>query len=284
MIRLSVLALLAVVFSCRTTQSQLPPIPDTSTLTGTRFDVDINGRLTILDSEKNTIRLVAHDGKLLGEIGGAGWGDNQFDRPTGIWARNGIDIFAADYGNHRIQRFDRNLAFISTFTTRERANADERFGYPTDVAISRLGDMFICDGENLRILRVNGAGKIEKIFGGFDAGKGRLKKPTQIELGPADKVYIRDEHDVVVFDNFGNYIQTLGAGLFSSPAYIYADETGLVVLSESKLFCFDENERLVQTVEVAQLTDATPRAFALSRGKIYFLTSNGVTAAADPRK
>ena len=280
MTRFATLAFLAIIISCRATQSQLP---DSSTLTGTRFDIDINGRFVILDSEKNTVQLVSKDQKPIAEIGGSGWGDDQFDKPAGVWARNGIDIFIADYGNHRIQRFDRNLAFISSFSTRERTNPDERFGYPTDVAISRLGDLFICDSENLRILKVNGFSKIEKIFGGFDAGKGRLKKPGQIEIGPSDKVYVQDGNDVIVFDNFGNYIRMLGEGIFSGQIQIYADETGLTVLCDGKLFLFDSDERLIQTAELTLPGNEMPRAFALSRGTVYFLTSTGLMTTTDPR-
>lgn len=280
MIRFATLALLAIIISCRATQSQLP---DTTILTGTRFDIDINGRFVILDGEKNTVRLVSKENKSIAEIGGSGWGDDQFDKPAGVWARNGIDIFIADYGNHRIQRFDRNLAFISSFSTRERTNPDERFGYPTDVAISRLGDLFICDSENLRILKVNGFSKIEKIFGGFDAGKGRLKKPGQIEIGPSDKLYVQDGSEVIVFDNFGNYIRTLGEGMFAGQIQLYADEVGLTVLSEGKLSFFDRDERLIQTAELPLHGNEMPRAFALSRGTVYFLTADGLMTTTDPR-
>ena len=145
---------------------------------GNRLDVDINGSFYILNSERNLLGTYSARLEAQKEVGGAGWNDDQFDKPSGLWARNGIDVFVADYGNHRIQRFDRGLNFISSFSARESTDPEERFGYPLDVALSRLGDLFVCDGENARVVKINRFTKVERAFGGFDAGKGRLLRPA----------------------------------------------------------------------------------------------------------
>lgn len=247
-------------------QSEQQPV------TAVTFDVDINGSYVIADATRNTVRLYGKDGTLLAETGGSGWGDGQFDRPSGVWARNGIDIFVADYGNHRVQRFDRKLAFISSYSTRERSNSDERFGYPADVAISRLGDLFICDSENARILKLEGVGKFERTFGGFDAGKGRLREPRAISIGPGDRLYVRDGDRIVIFDNFGNYLNTAAVNVdFSS-----ADENGLVVISGGELRFFDTNDRPLRTVQLADAGIESVHALAVNRGTAFILTDHGV--------
>ncbi|MER3525311.1 MAG: hypothetical protein C4326_15025 [Ignavibacteria bacterium] len=250
---------------------------------GTRLDVDINGVLTVVDGERNVVRQYSRDLVLLKEIGGSGWSNDQFDKPAGVWARNGIDIFVADYGNHRIQRFDRQLTFISSLLTRDCENPDERFGYPTDVALSRLGDLFICDTENSRVVKVSGLSKVERTFGGFGAGKGRLQKPNQLDIGPNDNVYVQDGRRIVVFDNFGNYVQAI-EGLFEQDPLVYADEKGLVALDGKRFYMFDENVMPVATVELdTTLVRGTPRAFALGRGVAFVLTADGITCIPDPR-
>lgn len=258
----------------------------TSTSYGTHFDVDLHGAFVVVDGERNLLRKLSADLTEAKSIGGTGWSENQFDLPAGVWARNGIDIFVADYGNHRIQRFDRNLAFVSSFSTRDRANPDERFGYPTDVAVSRLGDLFICDSENSRILKVTGLSKVERTFGGFDAGKGKLHTPSQIDLGPNDNVYVKDGNRVVVFDTFGNYIQTFGEGVWSGDFIMCADETGVAILDRGQLSCFDKHNRPVLTVPVATLTggeESKVQAFTFSRGSLFFLTDSGIITTPDPR-
>ncbi len=266
---------LTVLVSCgahRAVQSEDMPA------TAVSFDVDINGSYVVADATRNTLRLYGKDGSLLAETGGSGWGDGQFDKPSGVWARNGIDVFIADYGNHRVQRFDRKLAFISSYSTRERANTDERFGYPTDVAVSRLGDLFICDTENSRILKLAGVGKIERTFGGYDAGKGRLRNPQAISIGPGDRLYVRDGRRIVVFDNFGNYLRTVtDDAVFSS-----ADENGLVAISDGTLRFFDENDRPVRSVTLERLGIGAPHGLTVNRGTAFILTDAGVTPV--PRK
>ena len=86
---------------------------------GNDFDIDISGAYYIVDETKCTVRKVSSKGDVVARIGGPGWDNDRFDQPAGIWARNGLDVFVADYGNHRIQRFDRDLSFVSSFSTRE---------------------------------------------------------------------------------------------------------------------------------------------------------------------
>lgn len=255
-------------------------------LTGTRLDVDINGNIYVLDANRNLLTLSNGDFTLHKEVGGAGWENDQFDKPSGLWARNGIDVFIADYGNHRVQRFDRGLNYISTFSTRESAIPDERFGYPRDVAVSRLGDLFICDGENARIVKVNRFSKVERSFGGFDAGAGRLLRPSELEVGPKDRVYVLDMARVMVFDNFGNFVHELLPGLFRAPQTLFADNNGIVILDADTLYCFDGNERPTRIITLESLGVAQGvniHSFVCSRDEMFLLTSIGLQRIPDPR-
>jgi DNA-binding beta-propeller fold protein YncE len=113
------------------------------------------GAIYVLDADQNKIFYFSDITQIPKSIGGFGWSAGSFDRPTGI-ATDGINVYVSDYGNHRIQRFDRNLNYISSFSTRDTSGqADMRFGYPLDVALSELGDLFVLDGENLRVLKFN---------------------------------------------------------------------------------------------------------------------------------
>ncbi|MEK9138478.1 MAG: NHL repeat-containing protein [Bacteroidota bacterium] len=263
----------------------LPVSAQSTTMFSKQAEVDIYGNFYVLNAVRNTLRLLSRDRGLKREIGGSGWENDQFDRPAGMWARNGIDVFVADYGNHRIQRFDRSLNYISTLYTRENPNPDERFGYPTDVALSRLGDLFICDKENSRIVKVNRFSQVERTLGGFDAGKGRLSAPTQVEIGPKDHVYVVDGTRVVVYDTFGNFLRELAA--FRSPLLLHADESGVVVADSAMLYCFDDEERPVCTLglqEAAGVRSEAIRSLAFSRDSMFVLGAEGVTAIVSPRR
>jgi len=249
-------------------------------------DVDINGRICLLDEEKSTITLLSRDGSKAGEVGGTGWENNQFDAPRGLWARNSIDIFVADYGNHRIQRFDRNLNYVSSLHTRDSANPDERFGYPSDVALSRQGDLYVCDTENSRILKVSGLSRVERSFGGFDAGRGRLVRPRQVEIGPGDRVYVLDGKRIVVFDPFGNFARDFNFGVEEENALLFADTRGLLVVVGDTLYWLDDSDRLVLTLGLATLVPPTMgavRGVAVSGERLYLLMEEGMVTVSDPR-
>ena len=121
---------------------------------GTSLDVDVNGNIFVVDSRSSTLTLFDREMHKVVTAGGPGWENGRFDQPAGLWARNGLDVLVADYGNHRIQRFDRTLSFVSSLSTRDADNPSDRFGYPSDVTLSRLGELFLCDTENSRIKRL----------------------------------------------------------------------------------------------------------------------------------
>ena len=219
-------------------------------------------------------------------MGGMGWGNDQFDHPSGIWARNGIDVFVADEGNHRIQRFDRSLNFVASFSTREDNDPDVRFGYPAGVALSRQGELYLTDGENTRVLRVSGFSRVERVFGGNDAGKGRLLNPSRLEIGPKDNLYVLDGDRVVVFDSFGNYLHEIGGAPDGAGMVICADVAGLMVLDKNNLISFDGEDRLRNTLprqSVCPDSLGAVRGMVASLGRLHFLTALGIYVVADPR-
>lgn len=250
---------------------------------GDRLEVDVTGRITVLDESGSRVSLYDASGSLLRSIGGQGWNNNQFDSPRGLWARNGVDIFVADYGNHRIQRFDRSLNFVSSFSTHESSDPAQRFGYPLDVALSRLGDLFICDSENSRVLKVNRLTQVELTFGGFDAGKGRLTYPSRIALGPADRVYVLDKSRIAVFDNFGNYLHDLSIGAMKHPVALDADENRIIVASEDSIVCFARGDLNPVSLAFVQRDDHSIHDIALKGNQLLVLTDNGIVITAIPK-
>jgi len=254
---------------------------------GQVLDVDNTGVVTVADRESNQVVMLTVDLKQAREIGGYGWGNDQFDQPSGLWARNGIDVFVADYGNHRIQRFDRTLNYISTLSTRSSDNPEERFGYPTDVAVSRFGDLYIVDSENSRVLKVGAQNVVGGIIGGMDAGRGRLIRPTRVGVGPEDRVCVLDGSRVVIFDAFGNFVSMLAEGVFHDPSVLYADALGLIVVDGGMVYGFDSHERPACVVTADSLLGDNRHgpifSLAVNRGRCYCLTSGEIRIVPDPR-
>lgn len=179
----------------------------------TRIVSESHGATFIIDSDQNKVFLYSDLIQTPKSVGGFGWSDGSFDRPTGVTS-DGINIYISDYGNHRIQRFDRNLNPISSFYTRDTSIASARFGYPLDVAVSNLGDLFILDGENLRVLKFSSQNYFERTFGDVNSGEGRLQNPLRLSVLES-QVVVCEQSRIVLFDYFGNYIKSIGQGIVS---------------------------------------------------------------------
>jgi DNA-binding beta-propeller fold protein YncE len=247
---------------------------------GTRLDADLFGNLYVIDGERCTLSLLDTGFVVRTEVGGPGWRPGEFDRPEGIWARNGLDLYVADYGNHRIQRFDRTLAFVSSLSGRD----DASFGYPMDVALSRLGELFVVDGENQRIVKM-GTSVPERVFGGFDAGVGKLHAPSRIAIGPSDRVYVLDGARVMVYDVFGNFLVSLYEGMWKAPGALYGDAERLIVGDSGTLYWFGPENQLLGEQALSGEVEAIGevRAIAHHGRKLFLLGAGGLAVLADPR-
>jgi hypothetical protein len=255
-------------------------------MSGTALGVDVAGNVFVLDRERATLTLFDAALRQVATSGGHGWESGSFDQPSGLWAGNGLDIYVADYGNHRIQRFDRTLTFVSSLSTRSSEDNTMAFGYPLDVTVSRFGTLYICDTENNRIVRVDASNKVEGTFGGFGGGAGKLEHPLQVVLGPSDQVYVLDPPRVLVFDLFGNFLHVLSEGLLQSPKRIAGDERGIVVADGRDLVFFSGLHRPVLQVPITDVTGAgTPDilSLCLAGGRLYVLTEGMLHILPDPR-
>ncbi len=195
---------------------------------------DNSGNLYVVDSGNDRVIKFSAQGDSLACVSGSGFGDTQFESPDGI-AVTGTDVYVADYGNHRIQRFNRNLDYMATLYTRDDPNDDKRFGYPKGVAVSSQGDLFVLDGENIRIMKVNAFNVIQQNFGSLDAGAERLISPAQITIDANDVLYVLDDGVIKMFDIYGNPSGTL-AKFFPAPARaISGSGDALFILSDSAM-------------------------------------------------
>lgn len=177
------------------------------------------GHLFVADTGNNRIIRFTPDGRFVDSVGGFGFQQQQFDRPLDISAKNGLDIFVADYNNERIERYDKNLNPISSLRPDPRLPERLQFGFPSSVDISKHGELFIADTENNRILKINTFGTPELSFGDFNWGEGRLEHPVKIEVTPWDMVYVADQQSnrIVVFDYYGNYVTHFGDDKLKAP-------------------------------------------------------------------
>ena len=241
------------------------------------FSIDPSGNFYVLDAEINELLKLSRRGELLQSSGGYGWSQIAFDHPTDVIAPNGLDVYVADEGNHRIQHFDRNLNYVSSLRFRDNEDVSQRFGYPRSVAVSRLGDLFLTDGENIRIVKIINNNTFDRAFGGQGGGEGQLQNPSRVRVSTTDLVYVQDGNVVKVFDIFGNYVRTIGAGIFSHLKTFTIDQKHIYVMDSCIVRMLNEHGAVEDTVSTVLGNDQNENCDAVDiavEGTALFILSS----------
>lgn len=197
------------------------------------FYVNPTGFIYISDINTDEITVLDTLGNLLKNIGGYGWRQSAFDNPADVYA-DALKVYVADKNNHRIQRFDKNLNFNFQIITRQSEVEQERFGYPLSAVMSNLGDIFILDSENSRIVKFDIFGNFLQNFGGYDYGNYALQKPVQLAVSMQNNIFVIDGNQIIMFDQYGNGTGKItGTEDFTSIRIIFE---WLTVTSEDKIY------------------------------------------------
>ena len=175
------------------------------------FSITSSGFIYIADDGDDSLIKLDTLGNVIKEIGGYGWGESAFDTPSDIFATS-LNVFVCDKRNHRVQAFDKDLNFISELYTRERENSEERFGYPLSCTLSFMGDLYVLDSENIRVLKFDLFGNYIQNFGGFDWGTFSLKNPKKLAINFDNSIFVLDDSVLVIYDQFGNGKEKINLG------------------------------------------------------------------------
>ncbi len=213
------------------------------------MSVDLEDNIYIADTGNHRVLKCNLQGELLREVGGFGFGEQQFDRPVEVWAGNGLDVLVADYNNQRLQRYDKDLNFISSYSSNETLGESLRFGYPAAAALSAQGELFVADHEFNRVLRFDAFGSPKASFGDFNWGEGRLERPAKIFISRRNEVWVSDSlrPAIIVYDTFGNFVRRVSASELAAPCGMAEWPPGMIVTDSKQhalIFFNAEGERL----------------------------------------
>ncbi len=139
-----------------------------------------NGDFFVSDGYGNS-RVVKFnkDGQFLLAWGKKGTGEGEFNLPHAVAVDKRGRVYVGDRENYRMQVFDSNGKFITQW---------KHVGSPWGIVV-RDEAIFMCDGHNGRILKLNLNGEILGVLGSFGKHPGQFDFVHHLAMGPGGNLY-----------------------------------------------------------------------------------------------
>ena len=166
-----------------------------------------------------------------------GSGNGQFQSPQGVATDAAGNVYVADTGNHRIQKFTSNGVYITQWGVQGSGNGE--FQVPYSVATDAAGNVYVADGNNRRIQKFTSTGVYITQWGTSGSGNGQFNIPVGVATDAAGDVYVVDlfNYRIQKFTSTGVYITQWGSngsgnGQFSYLSDVVIDPAGDVYVSD----------------------------------------------------
>ena len=170
--------------------------------------------------------------------GTPGTGDGQFSGPHGIVVDLQSNVYIADTGNNRIQKFTSDGTFIMKWGS--LGAGDGQFNHPHGIGIDSSGNLFVSATVNNRVQKFTSDGVFLTKWGTFGTGDGQFRHNHGLAVDDSGYVYVvdRDNSNVQKFTGDGVFVLKwgtpgVGPGQFTQPNGVTADCDGNVYVADS---------------------------------------------------
>jgi DNA-binding beta-propeller fold protein YncE len=111
-------------------------------------------------------------------------------RPTYLALDSAGNVFATDYYNNRVYKFDATGALIATWGV--KGSGPGEFSYPSGIAVDASDRVFVADTFNHRIQQFDTAGNFISEWGSEGDGDGSFKLPFGVTTDSSGTVFVAD--------------------------------------------------------------------------------------------
>jgi DNA-binding beta-propeller fold protein YncE len=143
-----------------------------------------NGDFYVSDGYGNS-RVVkfTREGKFVTAWGKKGSAEGEFNLPHAVAVDRQGRVYVGDRENHRMQIFDANGKFLTQW---------KHVGSPWGIVITPDNFLFMCDGHNNRILKLNLSGEVLGTLSGPGKLPGQLDFSHHMAVGPSGSIYVAE--------------------------------------------------------------------------------------------
>jgi YYY domain-containing protein len=168
-------------------------------------------------------------------VGGRGSGPGEFIEPRGAAPDGEGGVYILDFGNGRVQHFDRAGRFL--YAWGRSGTGEGEFDDPCGIATDRQGYVYVADTWNGRIQKFDPLGACLAVW---TVGGLGLYGPRGLAVDGEGRVYVADtgNHRVVVLDREGRAERSWGSmgnapGEFIHPTDVAIDGQGRVLVADA---------------------------------------------------
>ena len=203
---------------------------------------DSRDRVYVLNRGEHPVMVFDREGALLGS-----WGEGMFARPHGISVGADDAVYCTDDCDHTVRKLTADGRLLLTLGTsgkpsdtgatsmdyRHVRRSGPPFHYPTNLALSPAGEMYVADGYgNARVHKFSPEGRLLFSWGEPGSGPGQFQLPHGIAVDRDGTVYVADRENsrLQLFTPGGEYL-TEWTDL-ARPCQVAFDADGLVYVAE----------------------------------------------------
>src|SRR5262245_7627465 len=203
---------------------------------------DSRDRVFVFNRGAHPLMIFDRDGTFLGS-----WGEGLFVRPHGIFLGPDDAVYCADDHDHTVRKFSPDGRVLLTLGTsgkpsdtgatsidfRTIQRAGPPFHYPTNLALSPEGEMYVSDGYgNARVHKFSPDGRLLFSWGEPGGGPGQFRVPHGIAVDRQGTVYVADRENsrVQLFSSDGKFLEEWPE--IARPCQITFDTEGNALVAE----------------------------------------------------
>ncbi len=226
----------------------------------------------ILSTQENVIIKLDKSGFLIKQIGGKGWGNLNFDKPTSFFTNDGLNIYVTDLYNNRIQRFNKNLDYLNSFSF---DNFVSNIKYPSLIGIDKFSNLIVFDTENKRFYKYSKETKLETTFGELEFSDLQSSYPKKIAFDSKNNIYILTDYSIYVYSNWGFLLKEIKFDKFISSFFIFDDRLFLWV-NDDLMEYIRENNIIKYDLEDFKYISKNFRDISINNKNVFILTDEAI--------
>lgn len=203
---------------------------------------DSRDRVYVFNRGEHPVMIFDRDGTFLNA-----WGEGLFARPHGITVGPDDAVYCTDDLGHSVRKFSSDGTLLlsldvngtpsdtgaTSMDYRTILRAGAPFHYPTNLAFSTAGELYISDGYgNARVHKFSPDGRLLSSWGEPGSGNGQFHLPHGIAVDKQGIVYVADRENsrIQLFAADGRFLSEWTD--VARPCQVFIDEEGNVYVAE----------------------------------------------------